>query len=198
MKINNPAIDPIEYKDFLEIMNSMNEVFPNITHKSRIKFYHAAIKDLPLKALRDISIRFLTSSKQMPLPTDFKDAAREWLRANKTFVFDESQAPIDCNYCGDLGVISVHKPDDNSYHTLMRCNCTNHIFQSLAAPRWDLSLSGAFIRKPCPIEWFKPDIKFEAGQVAPFHPQVMDKVREWKTKKQQAEKYWSDLGYEHK
>lgn len=197
MKIHNPAIDPLEYKDFLEVMNNMNEVFPNITHKARLKYYFDAVKDLPLKATRDIAKKFLMGSKTMPLPNDFKDAAREWRKANEVFVFDDSPAPIDCNKCGDLGILRLHKHGSADYDTLINCNCTVSVFKTLKAPPWKIDLAAGYSYSKCPVEWFKPD-DLPEGEIDITAPQIHQKIAEWEVRKNKAETYWNGLGYEHK
>lgn len=195
MKTFNPDIDPIEYKDFFEAMNYMADRFPHITAKSTIKLYFEAVSDLPLKAFRDISKHFLMSAKTQPLPNDFLEAATAWKRKNGFYVHDETGTPILCSRCGDLGVLVLKKHDNSDYETLINCPCLHGVCKDLKAPPWKIDLASAFSYSKCPVEWFKPKdvlgFTLENLQVQKF-------IDDWKQRKLNAEKYWKDLGFEHK
>jgi hypothetical protein len=189
---HHPDVDPVLQKDFIEVINTMAEVFPNINGKARIKYYFDAVKDTPLKCLRDISKSFLMSSKYMPLPNDFTDAVGEWKKKNNFYKFNPDEpVPIDCKKCGDLGVL-VMKKHEGEFVSLVNCNCQNSIFKDLKVPKWSNDLIGGFYSEVCPLDWFKPkkvlDFNLENSE-------IKNLMINWKKQKQRAEKYWSDLGY---
>lgn len=193
MKTHNPDLDPIEKKDFIEVLNTMNDVFPGINKVVRISLYYSAVSDLPLKAVKDISSTFMMGFKHIPTPNDFLEAATAWKRKNKFYAHDESGAPILCARCGDLGVLVLKKHDNNVYETLINCPCPHGVCKDLKVPTWKIDLASAFSYSKCPLEWFKP------ADVAEFrldNLQVQKNIDAWKLRKTNAEKYWSNLGYE--
>lgn len=185
----------VSQKDFTEIMNIMADVFPNINNRSRIKYYFNAVKDLPLEALRDISKSFLTSAKQMPLPNDFLDAARDWKRKHNYQSHIEEAEVILCNKCGDLGIVRIQHHNDLKFEELLRCDCGQIIGDVLKTPIWANDLHKVFKVSPCPLYWFKPQ---NTSAVDFNNSEIINILSEWKRKKKKSEKYWSDLGYEHK
>lgn len=192
-KTHNPDIDPVEWKDFFNVMNEMNEVYPGISSQIRIKLYYNTVRDLPLKAIRDISISFISSQRQMPLPSDFRTAAKEWLKANKVYVHDDKPVPIECNFCNDIGINFIRRIDDKSFYSLMRCDCKTHITQDLKAPTWDNGLRAAYSREACPLDWFKPR-DLEEGESLDFK-MVLKMGESFKNKKREAELFWKNMGF---
>lgn len=194
MNYHKPDIDPVLQKDFLEVINTMAEVFPNISGKARLKYYYNAVKDVPLKCLRDISSAFLMSSKYMPLPTDFVDAVSEWKKKNNFSKYNpDDPSKIDCPKCDDLGVLVMNK-SEGDFYSLINCSCEVSMPQTLKAPKWSNQLAGGYKVEKCPLEWFKPK------NIEHFHwenPEVQVILSEWKSKKQSAEKHWASLGYVH-
>lgn len=194
MNYQNPDIDPVLQKDFLEVINAMAEVYPNINGKARLKYYFDAVKDVPLKCLRDISKSFLMSSKYMPLPSDFTDAVSEWKKKNNYFKFNPDEpTKIECNKCGDIGIV-VMKKSEGEFHSLINCSCDTSVFQDLKAPKWSNQLSGGFYIESCPFEWFRPKTTTKLDLE---NSEIKSIIENWNKKKRKAEKYWRDLGYKH-
>lgn len=194
MNYQNPDLDPVMQKDFLEVINIMAEVFPNISGKARLKYYFNAVKDVPLKCLKDISQSFLSSAKYQPMPTDFIDAVGEWKKKNNYFKFNPDEpTKIDCAKCGDLGVLVMNK-SEGDFYSLINCSCDVSMPQTLKAPKWSNDLAGGYKVEKCPLDWFKPKTvsDFNFGNT-----ETQNLINNWKIKKQSAEKHWANLGYVH-
>lgn len=187
--------NPITQAEFMFVMNAMAEVFPAINGKARLKLYHDAVKDTPLKCLRDISRSFLMASKQMPLPSDFVLAVTDWKRTNKINSYDPDEASIIlCRKCNDLGIVRIQHHHDPEFDCLMSCECKVSITKTLKAPTWDNGLLAAYIKTPCPLEWFKP-VSTEVFDKN--NSEIKTIIKNWNARKTSAEKYWFDMGYRH-
>lgn len=187
--------NPISQAEFTHIMNNMSEVFPAINGKARIKFYYGAVKDMPLKCLKDISKSFLMASKQMPLPSDFVLAVTDWKRTNKINSFgDEAPSPILCSKCNDLGIVRIQHHNDKKFDCLLNCDCKVSITKTLKTPIWGNDLLSAYIKTPCPVEWFVPP---NAKEFDFKNLEITTIIKNWNARKASAEKYWRDMGYVH-
>lgn len=146
------------------------------------------------------------NSRYAPLPGDFDKGVIEWRknfhRINGRSYFDDDNGDvieaqftvIDCDKCNDIGFVRITHRNPSDFESLMRCVCTKGVSHVTAIPEWDSGLSGGFNHGPCPIDWFKPDIK-ETDTDETIHTKVWDRVSFFQNKKHQAEKHWSNLGF---
>lgn len=191
----NRELNPLLQEEFTNRMNEMAGVFPNINNKSRLKYYYKAVKDLPFLALKEITRSFLMSSKQMPLPSDFVDAARDWKKKNN-FYSDKEEAPdiIICEKCNDFGIVRIKHLTEYDFDGLMNCGCNQIIGEQLKVPAWSNELIQVYISTACPTKWFKPD---NTTKISLEDREIISIMNNWENRKLNAEKYWQDLGYIH-
>ena len=186
------SLEIISQKDFTEVINIMAEVFPNINAKARIKYYYNAVKNLPFKALKDISQEFLMASKFMPLPVDFSEAAHAWKKKNNWYAQEIIEVVAICVYYRNSGVVRIKHHSNSDVDQLMTCNCSDSWrAEHFKFPKFDYSLKQVYKVEPCPLEWFKPSDKNPEGK-------EFEKLKDaYLVRIKKAEKYWSDLGYKH-
>lgn len=180
----------ITHKEFTDVMNTMAEVFPAINGKARIRYYLDAVKDLPFFAVKEISKHFLTTSKNLPLPNDFLEAAKSWKQRNNYFAKNEILFhEVKCQLCRDSGIVRIIHLTTNE-DRMMRCNCfENWRSKHLTLPKFEYSLKQVYKVSPCPLEWFKPSDNNPEGK------EFFQKSENYQNRIKQSEKYWKDLGY---
>jgi len=182
----------VDIKYFTETMNVMADVFPSINSKGRFRHYYSTVEGMPAECLRDISTQFLMSSRQMPLPEDFKAAVTAWKRNNNYFEpHEQSQEnKIECLWCYETGILKIQFLDDSKFQTLMRCDCKFGDSCNSKFPRWDVGLGNAAKKIALNPLSFKPS-ENEGG----IYESLMIKAKKWNEFKFQAETFWREKGY---
>lgn len=145
------------------------------------------------------------NSRYAPLPGDFDKGVVEWRKNFQRIhgrsysedgdIIEAQYTVIDCDKCNDLGFVHITHRVPSDFECLMKCTCTTLSSHEAKLPEWDAGLSGAYICKPCPIEWFKPEIK-EDDPDAKVFSKIMERVDFFQNKKIQAQKHWSNLGFQ--
>lgn len=181
----------VDFKFFTETINVMADVFPSINSKGRINFYYRTVEGMPAECLRDISTQFLMSSRQMPLPEDFKAAVTAWKRNNNYFeAHEQPEQQIECLWCYETGIIKIQFLDDSKLQTLMRCDCKFGDSCNSKFPRWDIGLGNAAKKIALNPLSFKPATN-ENG----IYESLMIKAKSWNDFKFKAETFWKEKGY---
>jgi hypothetical protein len=118
-----------------------------------------------------------------------------WKKANNFYQHEEYSTAIDCGFCGDLGIIRILHHEKTGFDELIKCACKNPIAGNFKSPVWDNSLSAAFKKEKCPLDWFKPT---ESVNVATFMSDktIVQILEKWNARKTKSENYWENQGFE--
>lgn len=81
-----------------------------------------ALISLPDTSVRRIVQHFVDSARYAPLPRDFQQAARAEQAQLGYAKIDKPQAPIECHWCNDGGVVEVERIKSGKEY-FMRCTC---------------------------------------------------------------------------
>ena len=182
--------------DFMQGMNELAELWPQITSRARLERYKKAVRDMDNHSFSQMINEFLDQAKFMPLPKDFAEWGKVWKRKQSPEPTPEPYQVL-CEKCGDLGILRCQGLRTNITDTLMRCSCRAGLRQPWALPMIEPEFTELLWRvtKP-PIEWFRPD---EAGLESMNLTKALNlKAIEWRGKVAEAETYWRELGYEQK
>lgn len=170
------------------------------------KIYGAGREELILKTARDLAdhaferivSHFIANARQAPLPKDFQDAARsEW--RGRTIGPEGAQAPIECRWCNDGGVVEVtHKGSGKEY--FMRCGCEAHLperdrdwrkHHRTEVPEWADDHALNFTRHEMfgarALKW-KP----KAFNARLLERSIQNKAEEWKLKMRVSAVFWAE------
>lgn len=152
---------------FINLMNGLNEIWPGINNKSRLRKYFKHIEMLPEEAWDEIADSLMDNFRTIPLPKDFHEAAVSWKRANnfKLESDDSEQNYFYCNQCLDSGFLFIKvKPSEPTIFVFCDCNSGSknlHVYDEMM-PQWNKTFfQMGFEIQPFDIEFFKPKIQGE-------------------------------------
>lgn len=134
---------------------------------------------------------FINGAKTPPTPQNFREALSSEMRSKPSVKVSVDEG-TNCRHCEDLGVLWLPY---EGFDNLCLCDCREGKKQKWPLPTWSLSFMKFFGRRPCPIEWFKPEPKtvvagtmdFEEARMA----EINKKVNHWRTKIKLAADFWS-------
>lgn len=152
---------------FLELMNNLNQIWPGINNKSRLRKYFQYLEKLPEKSWDDISDSLMDNFRTMPLPKDFQEAALVWKKANNYFSNSDQEISIafDCSKCMDSGVLFI-KVKTTEPTVFVFCECchgsSNLQVYNEMMPQWNKTFHQmGFEIQPFDADFFKPKIQGE-------------------------------------
>jgi hypothetical protein len=154
-------------KRFLDMMNDLALVWPQINTKARLSRYMKALGSLPIEAYDDIYNTLVDNFKTAPVPNDFSEAAKAWHRSHNYQKEKEEFEPamVHCLKCYDSGFNFI-KLNEKEPRVLVFCDCyfgeqNCNIYDSMM-PRWNTSfIQMGFIRLPFDVAPFIPKAQGE-------------------------------------
>lgn len=191
---NTPEVER-KKQAFLVMMNNLNQIWPGINNKSRLKKYFQYLEKLPEKAWDEISDTLMDNHRTMPLPKDFQEAATAWKRANNYFVGNdkEQQESIYCQKCFDSGVLFI-KTKSTEPTVFVFCDCyfgtkSLHAYDEMM-PQWNKTFfQMGFEIQPFDVEFFKPKIQGEITL-----NKISTTVERFRKKLYESRDYFNSLG----
>lgn len=134
--------------------------------------------------------RFISSSKSAPMPEDFRNEVL-WQTRGRKAPSSEEPVRIDCVHCCDMGVLKINL---DTAELLCCCDCEAGKKQVWKLPAWKYTFARYFERKPCPVEWFRPDPQVvhegEIEQEKAMMSSINRKVSDWRARVGVSEDFW--------
>lgn len=155
---------------FTELMNQLALIWPGINNKVRFEQYYNHFKGVNPDYWKQITDSMIDSSRQMPLPNDFREAVASWKRSHSNYSYEvKASKPevFNCNDCLDSGVVFV-RIKSTEPEVFMFCTCSkgekDSIFYEMKIPRLSKNLIAVgFEKLPFRAEFFKPAVSGANG-----------------------------------